>query len=62
MIFANPFGFKSSFYDGEHPTTRISVSTGVKIEDFMRMKRRNSIKKIIWVYHSKCFIAKFAFK
>ena len=49
-------------YDGEHLTARFSVSTGVKIENFMRMKIRKNIKRIIEVYHSKYFIAKFAFK
>ena len=45
-----------------HPMARFSVSTGVKIEKFVRMNIRNNIKKIIEVYHSKHFIAKFAFK
>ena len=49
-------------YDGVYPKARLSVSTGVKIENFMRMKIRKNIKKIIEVYHSKYFIAKFAFK
>ena len=36
-----------SVYDGEHPMARLSVSTGVKIEDFMRMKIKDNIKEII---------------
>ena len=49
-------------YDGEHRTARFSVSTGVKIEKFMRLKIRKNMKKIIEVYHSEYFIAKFAFR
>ena len=49
-------------YDGEHPTARFSVSAGDKIENFMTMKLKKNIKRIISVYHSKYFIAKFAFK
>ena len=48
--------------DGEHPTARFSVSAGDKIENFMTMKIKNNIKRIIEVYHNKYFIAKFAFK
>ena len=53
---------KSNPWDGEHPTARFSVSTGVKKENFMRIKVNKNIKRIIEVYHSKYFIAKFAFK
>ena len=49
-------------YDGEHRTARFSVSTGVKKENSMRIKANKNIKRIIEVYHSKYFIAKFAFK
>ena len=49
-------------YDGEHPMVRFSVSTGVKIENFMRMKIKKNIKNIIEVYNSKYLIAKFSFK
>ena len=49
-------------YDGEHRTARFSVSTGVKKENSMRIKIKKIIKRIIEVYHSKYFIAKFAFK
>ena len=49
-------------YDGEHLTARFSVSTGVKIKNFMRMKIKNNMKRIIEVYHNKYFIAKFALK
>ena len=56
------WGKKLNTYDGEHPTAKFSVSTGVKIENFMRIKIRNNIKKIIEIYHSKYSIAKFAFK
>ena len=45
-------------YDGEHPETTLSVSTGVKIVNSMRVK----IKKINVINHNKYFIAKFAFK
>jgi len=38
------------------------VSKGVKIENFMRMKIKNNMKKIIEVYHNGHFITKFAFK
>ena len=48
--------------DGEHPTTKFSVSAGDKIENFMTIKIKNNIKTIISLYHSKYFIAKFAFK
>ena len=41
---------------------RFSVSTGVKIENFMRMKTKNNMKKIIEIYHNEYFITKFAFK
>ena len=41
---------------------RFSVSTGVKIENFMRIKIKNNMKKIIEVYHNGCFSSKFAFK
>ena len=49
-------------YDGEHLTARFSVSTGVKKENSMRIKVRKNIKRIIEVYPSKYFIAKFASK
>ena len=49
-------------YDGEHLTARFSVSTGVKIENFMRLKTKNYIRKIIEIYYNKYFITKFAFK
>ena len=49
-------------YDGEHPTARFSVSTGVKIENFMRIKTKNNMKKIIEVYLNGYSITKFAFK
>ena len=41
---------------------RFSVSAGDKMENFITMKMKNNIKRIILVYHSKYFIAKFAFK
>ena len=41
---------------------RFSVSTGVKKENSMRIKVRKNIKRIIEVYPSKYFIAKFASK
>ena len=46
-------------YDGEHQTAKYSVSTGVEIENFMRMKTK---KKNIEFYHNGYFITKFAFK
>ena len=49
-------------YDGVHLKARFSVSTGVKIENFMRIEMKNNIKKVIVVYHDEYFIAKFAFK
>ena len=56
--------FRGSYivYDGEHLTARFSVSTGVKKENSMRIKVRKNIKRIIEVYPSKYFIAKFASK
>ena len=48
-------------YDGVHPTARFSVSTGVKIKNFMRMKIKDNMKKIIELYQNKYFITKFAF-
>ena len=53
---------KLTAYDGEHLTARFSVSIGVKIENSMKTKIKNNMKKIIEVYHNKYFIAKFAFK
>ena len=53
---------KQNTYDGEHLTARFSVSTGVKKENSMRIKVRKNIKRIIEVYPSKYFIAKFASK
>ena len=47
---------KQEPYDGEHPTARFSVSTGVKIENFMRMKTKNYMKKIIELYQNGYFI------
>ena len=38
------------------------MSTGVKIENFMRIEMKNYIKRIIAVYLDKYLIAKFAFK
>ena len=52
----------ASIYDGEHPKTTLSVSTGVKIVNFMRVKMKNYIQQIIVINHNKYFIAKFAFK
>ena len=43
----NPDSDGLKTYDGEHPTARFNVSTGVKIEDFMRKKIRNNVKGII---------------
>ena len=53
---------RKSVYDGKHPTARFSVSAGDKIENFMTMKIKDNIQRIISVYHSEYFIAKFAFK
>ena len=47
-------------YDGEHMKARFSVSTGVKIENFMKVKTKKYHKQMIDVYHIKYFIAKFA--
>ena len=41
---------------------RFSVSKGVKIENFMRMKTKNCIKKIIEVYQNGYSITKYALK
>ena len=49
-------------YDGEHLMARFSVSSGVKIENFMRIKTKNNKKKIIGVYLNGYSITKFAFK
>ena len=53
---------EAELYDGEHPKTTLSVSTGVKIVNFMRVKMKNYIRQIIVINHNKYFIAKFAFK
>ena len=49
-------------WDSEHRTARFSVSTGVKKENSMRIRVNKNIKRTIEVFHSKYFIAKFAFK
>ena len=41
---------------------RFSVSTGVKIENFMRMKTKNYMNNIIEIYYNGYLITKFAFK
>ena len=53
---------KKIAYDGKHPKVRFSVSTGVKIENFMRVKTKNDTKRGIEEFHIKYFISKFAFK
>ena len=46
----------------DHPTARFTVSKGVRIGNFMRMKIENNMKTIIEVYYNEYFISKFAFK
>jgi len=49
-------------YDGEHLKATFSVSTGIKIDNFRKVKMKKYIQKIIEINHNKYFIEKFAFK
>ena len=51
----------SQFHD-KHSKARFSVSTGVKIENFIKVKTENKTKQIIEVNYIEYFIENFAFK